>query len=140
MRVLSEFTELTSAHETCFRWSARLITTNSGSFTRNSSSQRVKQTVFINVTRIRVKPEKRKELYQTILPLLDPIRREKGCLTCNFYSDVGDSCESLLVDEWESETDLNVHLKSAHFALLSAAFSVLAKQEPMESRVLTDNE
>ncbi len=99
-----------------------------------------KQTVFINVTRISVKPEKKKELYQTILPLLDPIRREKGCLTCNFYSDVGDSCESLLVGQWESETDLNEHLKSAHFGLLSAAISVLATQETMESRVLTDNE
>jgi quinol monooxygenase YgiN len=99
-----------------------------------------KQTVFINFTRISVKPEKRKELYQTIMPLLDPIRREKGCLTCNFYSDVGDSCESLLLGEWESETDLNEHLKSAHFALLSAAISVLAKQETTESRVLTDSE
>ena len=99
-----------------------------------------KQTVFINVTRISVKPDKRKELYQTILPLLDPIRREKGCLTCNFYSDVRDSCESLLLGEWESETDLNEHLKSAHFALLTAAVSVLAKQETMESRVLTDSE
>lgn len=96
--------------------------------------------MFINVTRISVKPDKRKEFYQTILPLLDPIRREKGCLTCNFYSDVGDRCESLLLGEWESEADLNEHLKSAQFALLSAAISVLAKQEAMESRVLTDCE
>ena len=101
---------------------------------------KARQTMFINVTRISVKPEKRKELYQTILPLLDPIRSEKGCLTCNFYSDVGDSCESLLFGEWESESDLNQHLNSAHFALLSAAVSVLAKQEKMESRVLTDSE
>lgn len=36
-----------------------------------------KQTVFINVTRISLKPEKRNEFYQTILPLLDPIRRKK---------------------------------------------------------------
>lgn len=100
----------------------------------------VTQTVVINVTRISVKPEKRKELYQTILPLLDPIRRGKGCLTYNFYSDVGDNCESLLLGEWESKTDLKEHLKSAHFALLSAAISVLARQETMESRVLTDSE
>ena len=94
--------------------------------------------MFINATRISVTPEKKKELYQTILPLLDPIRREKGCLTCNFYWDVRDSCESLLLGEWESETDLNEHLQSPHFALLSAAISVLAKTETMESRVFTD--
>jgi quinol monooxygenase YgiN len=99
-----------------------------------------KQTVFINVTRISVKPERRKEFHQTIFPLLDSIRREKGCLTCNFYSDVRNDCESLLLGEWESETALNEHLKSPHFALLSAALSVLAKQETMESRVLTDSE
>lgn len=96
--------------------------------------------MLINVTRISVKPEKRKELYQTILPLLDPIRRGNGCLTYNFYSDVGDNCESLLLGEWESETDLKEHLKSAQFALLSAAICVLARQETMESRVLTDSQ
>lgn len=96
--------------------------------------------MFINVTMISVKPEKRKELYQTILPLLDSIRREKGCLTYNFYSDARDSCESLLLGEWESETDLKDHLKSAHFGLLSAAISVLARHETMKSRVLTDSE
>ena len=91
--------------------------------------------MFINVTRISVKPEKRKELYQTILPLLDPIRREKGCLTCNFYSDVADSCESLLLGEWESETDLNEHLKSvrvADYAIFCAGMRKI-------SRFLTSN-
>ena len=97
-----------------------------------------KQAVFINATRISVTPEKKKELYQTILPLLDSIRREKGCLKCNFYFDVGNNCESLLLGEWESETDLNKHLQSPHFALLSAAISVLANPEISESRVLTD--
>lgn len=94
--------------------------------------------MFINATRISVKPEKKKELYQTILPLLDPIRQERGCLTCNFYLDVGNNCESLLLAEWESETDLKEHLQSTHFALLSAALSVLAKSENRESRVFTD--
>ena len=94
--------------------------------------------MFINATRISVKPEKKKELYQTILPMLDQIRREKGCLTCNFYLDAGNNCESLLLAEWESESDLKEHLHSAHFGLLSAAISVLAKPETRESRVLTD--
>jgi quinol monooxygenase YgiN len=94
--------------------------------------------VFINATRISVKPEKKKELYQTILPLLDPIRQEKGCLTCNFFLDAGDSCESLLLAEWESESDLKEHLHSAHFGLLSAAISVLAEPKTREYRVLTD--
>ena len=94
--------------------------------------------MFINATRISVTPDKKKELYQTILPLLDPIRREKGCLNFNFYLDAGNTCESLLLGEWKSETDLSEHLRSSHFAVLSAAISVLAKQDTMESRVLTD--
>ena len=72
------------------------------------------------------------------MPLLDPIRQEKGCLTCDFYLDAGNSSESLLIGEWESESDLNMHLRSPQFALLSAAICVLAKPETIESRVLTD--
>jgi hypothetical protein len=33
--------------------------------------------VIVNTTRINVCPENRKELFQTIWPLLDPIRKER---------------------------------------------------------------
>ena len=93
-------------------------------------------TVFINATKIRVTPEKRKELYQTIMPLLDPIRQEKGCLNCNFYLDAGNQYESLLVAEWESKDDLDNHLQSNHFAILVGAICVLANPGSPESKVL----
>lgn len=92
--------------------------------------------MIINTTKITVRPENRKELYQTILPLLEPIRAEKGCLSYRFYVDTTDENSTLLVGEWESRNDLDNHLRSNDFAILVGAISVLGGPERIESQLL----
>ena len=48
----------------------------------------------VNLTRITVCPENRKELFQTISSLIDPVKREKGCLTYRLYEGTGDRTPS----------------------------------------------
>lgn len=93
--------------------------------------------VVISTMRISIENEKRQELYQTILPLLEPIRHEKGCLTCNLYLDAKNHNESLLLGEWESTADWNRHVQSHHFAILSGAISVLGGPAILESQLFT---
>ncbi len=92
--------------------------------------------MIINTTKITVRPENRKELYQTILPLLDPIRCEKGCLTYRFYVDTADENSTLLMGEWETRADLDNHLRSKDFAILAGAINVLGGPESIESQLL----
>lgn len=92
--------------------------------------------MIINTTKIRVPPENRKELYQTILPLLDPIRCERGCLNYRFYVDTADENSTLLIGEWETRADLDNHLRSNDFAILVGAISVLSGPESIESQLL----
>ena len=81
--------------------------------------------MIVNTTRITVTPEKRKEFFQTINQMLGPIRASEGCLSFNVYVDSCDENSSLLVSEWDTEADLNIHLHSSDFAILRGAMSVL---------------
>ena len=82
--------------------------------------------VILKTTRIVVKPEKRYELAQTIGRLLGPIKNVKGCRTIRFYEDAADQNSSLLLSEWETESDLDRYLHSKDFAILRGAIMVLS--------------
>jgi quinol monooxygenase YgiN len=73
-----------------------------------------------------VKTEKRVELAQTISRLLGPIKDVKGCRGIRFYFDALDQNSSLLLSEWETESDLDRYLRSNDFAILRGAIMVLS--------------
>ena len=82
--------------------------------------------MIVNTTRITVRPETRTEFLQTIGRLLEPCKRAKGCRTFDFYLDATDENSTLLVSEWDTETDLNNYLRSDDFAVLKGAITVLS--------------
>lgn len=82
--------------------------------------------VVVNTTRITVHPSKRREFFQTMKRLVEPIKSAKGCLTFRFYIDAVDENSSLLISEWETESDLNDYLRSSDFAILRGAITVLS--------------
>ncbi len=84
--------------------------------------------MIVNTTRITVQPEKRTEFLQSIGPLVEPIKSAKGCRDFGFYLDAADENSTLLVSEWETETDLDNYLRSNDFAILRGAITVLSVQ------------
>jgi quinol monooxygenase YgiN len=95
------------------------------------------EVVIVNTTRIQVRPEKWKEFLQTIRPLLQPIRNEKGCRAYRVFVDVSDENSSLLVGEWQTHEDWSNHLKSDDFAILMGAITVLGSPNCIEFRLLS---
>lgn len=81
--------------------------------------------MIVNTTRITIQPEKRTEFMQTIGRLLDPSKSAKGCRSFDFYLDAMDENSTLLVSEWDTETDLNNYLGSEDFRVLRGAITVL---------------
>ena len=73
--------------------------------------------------------EKRREVLQTIKAILGPIRRERGCITCNCYVDVEDEGVFVIEEEWKTREDLENHLRSDHFGVLNGAMRLL-REEP----------
>ena len=82
--------------------------------------------MILKTTRITVKAEKRVELAQTIGRLLGPIKDVKGCRAIGFYLDAVDQNSSLLLSEWETESDLDRYLRSNDFKILRGAIMVLS--------------
>jgi quinol monooxygenase YgiN len=82
--------------------------------------------VILKTTKIIVRPEKRVELAQTIGRLLGPIKDVKGCRKISFYLDAVDQNSSLLLSEWETESDLDRYMRSNDFAILRGAIMVLS--------------
>lgn len=91
----------------------------------------------VNTTRMTVRPESRSELFQTIRPLLDPIRSEKGCLRYGFYVDANDENSTVLIGEWESREAWTNHLRSRDFAVLLGAITILSSPASIDFKLLS---
>jgi quinol monooxygenase YgiN len=92
--------------------------------------------VIVNTTRIKVPTENRQELFQTIFPLLEPIRSEQGCRAFGCYVDVVDENSAVLISEWETEEALERYLCSPDCAVLFGAISILAGPSGVDFNLL----
>jgi len=71
--------------------------------------------MFKVIAKCELKPgilEKAAPLYRE---LIDATRREKGCAEYGFFIDLADESKCCFIEVWESEEDLNAHVKSEHF-------------------------
>ena len=84
-----------------------------------------------------MRPENRTELFQTIWPLLAPIRKERGCRAYHFYIDSVDEDSSMLIGEWETKEDWSNHLRSRDFAVLLGAIAVLSTPASIQFKLFT---
>jgi len=75
-------------------------------------------------------PEKYLEVKQTLLALIVPIRKMKGCLSHNIFLDIENDNGLSLIEEWESREDLDDHLQSEKFTLLMGIRYLLSR--PLE--------
>jgi quinol monooxygenase YgiN len=92
--------------------------------------------------RMKVFPEKRKELSQTITSLVNSIKTQKGCKNCSFCYNLEDENELCLLGEWENQEDFASHTQSEVFKVLLGAASLLKGphemtlySNPAESRI-----
>jgi quinol monooxygenase YgiN len=79
----------------------------------------------ITFVRMSVRPEKRKELSQTLLSIVEQARKESGCLHAGFYENVDNETDFLVVEEWATQKDSDDHLRSDIFAVLLGAGTLM---------------
>jgi quinol monooxygenase YgiN len=87
------------------------------------------------IIRMNVFPEKRIELSQTISSLSVSTRMEKGCQRCDFCRSIEDENRFFLHEEWDTQENLMIHLKSENFRVIRGARNLL--QEPYEKTFYT---
>jgi quinol monooxygenase YgiN len=90
--------------------------------------------VVVRIT-MNVLPEKQKELGQTLLSMIEPTGKERGCLSHAVFCDIEDKNRFILLEEWETREDLEHHIRSRGFSVLLGSKSLLC--EPLKIQIYT---
>jgi quinol monooxygenase YgiN len=77
--------------------------------------------------KINVRPEKHKELSQTLLSIVEQVTRESGCLHADFYRNGENDKDFLMVEEWATQKDADEHLQSDIFTVLMGAGTLMRR-------------
>lgn len=82
------------------------------------------------VARVVARPGKEDELRVLLRGLIEPTRREPGCVTYELLQNTANSTDFTFVEEWRSEADLDAHLQSAHLQHARVRLPDLAATDP----------
>ena len=85
-------------------------------------------TMVISTLRILTAPRSRAEVVRTLAAQLGPTRVQPGCRKCDLYQDVDNPEAVTLVEEWESQADLDPRLRSEDYRAVLEAIEL--SQEP----------
>jgi len=80
-------------------------------------------------------PEKRLEITQTLLPMIEPTARRPGCLRFGVFCDIEDENRLCLTGEWETREALDRHIASHPFSVLLGTKGLLC--EPLDIQIFT---
>ena len=59
-------------------------------------------------------PGKEAELKEALTALIEPTRKEAGCIRYDLVQGLGKPAEFAFIEEWESAEHLDAHLQTAH--------------------------
>lgn len=80
-------------------------------------------------------PEKHLEVLQTLLSLMETVKKEPGCRSCCAFCDIDDRNRFTLLEEWETPKDTDNHIQSHQFGVLLGTKTLLS--EPPMIRIHT---
>ena len=91
--------------------------------------------MIILTVRMHAFPEKQKEVMQTLLSMIEPTGKEKGCLSHDVFCDIEDKNAFSMLEAWENREYLEHHLRSDRFGVLLGTKSLL--NEPLKIQIHT---
>jgi quinol monooxygenase YgiN len=84
--------------------------------------------------------EKRTEVMQTLLSMIEPTQKEKGCLSCHLFRNLEDNNIFSLIVKWKTRENLEYHIKSDRFSVLLGAKSLLCEPHRIEIHTVSLSE
>ncbi|MDX9972452.1 MAG: putative quinol monooxygenase [FCB group bacterium] len=73
------------------------------------------------VARIVAKKDSVEAVHGALLEILEPTRKEEGCIAYNLFRDTDNPAAFVMLEKWESAGHLDRHMATPHFAALGAA-------------------
>lgn len=84
--------------------------------------------MIISMHQFQLKKNKDREFLQTWKSLVERIRKEKGCLSCNMYKEMTNQNILMILTKWKTRQELDVHLCSQNFNILKGAVNLLGER------------
>ena len=79
------------------------------------------------VAELSAKPGREEELLQLLLSIIEPVRREDGCIQYDLHISTSDPASFLFYENWKDDDALKRHLASEHMrAFFAKAAELLA--------------
>ena len=80
------------------------------------------------VAELKAKPGKEDDLRAAALAMIEPTRKEDGCVQYDLHVHTSDPCRLVFYENWTSGEHLNRHLASAHFKAFAEIMGDLAAE------------
>jgi quinol monooxygenase YgiN len=84
--------------------------------------------------------EKRKEISQTLLSMIEPTKNERGCLSFHAFRDIEDQNGFDLIAEWQTREDLDHYIRSGRFSALLGTKSLLCEPPQIQIHTVSHSE
>lgn len=79
------------------------------------------------VARVKAKPGIEDEVFATLKSLIEPTRREEGCISYVLHRSLDDPTLFIFYEKWRSRQDIDRHIEAPHIApVLASADQILA--------------
>jgi len=82
------------------------------------------------IAKLQVRAGKEETVKGIIQELVEPTKKEKGCISYELFQDRKNPAVLTLVEQWESEADLNTHLGLPHMQKIFAQLPELLAAPP----------
>jgi quinol monooxygenase YgiN len=102
----------------------------------------VERRVLVIIVRITMNAllEKRTEVMQTLLSMIEPTENERGCLSFHAFRDIEDKNGFDLIAQWETREDLDHYIRSDRFSVLLGTKSLLCEPPQIEIHTVSHSE
>ncbi len=76
------------------------------------------------------KPGREDDLKRELLALIEPTRKEDGCVQYDLHQGESDSCRFVFFENWKSKEHLERHLDSPHLRAFNGVAAELLAEAP----------
>jgi quinol monooxygenase YgiN len=73
--------------------------------------------------------ERAEELKSICLRLIEPTRKEEGCISYELYQDTTNPGKFTFIENWRTKEHLDIHMKTPHLVAAGEAFSKILTKE-----------
>jgi quinol monooxygenase YgiN len=80
--------------------------------------------VIVGTLRIRPAPHRHAEVLEIFQAIQGPLLAQPGCVACHIYEEPGPARAIVLVERWESQAELEAHLRSEAYRQILGAIEL----------------